>query len=1618
MSFHQILLKLGLTDKYPGKITLQEVTTVDINEANEVDEQSITLADIPWMMLKRLICAHAEARDIRVTDEDSMDLDTMAFISESSENSQDISPLDIFIVVFQCCDPFLKQIFFQKLYLCKIAVPFLYKSWTTKGLHQQMLSVWPLRSLAIETQVSSGDSKSKYKEADVLELTTHCLAFARFGRPRYSKSKLLNSLLSRQGCKTFFNIDCPSGMTPKCLSDGHIEMFWLPKVGGNKDQFQEPMTFLNMRGDIKGNFNVDTLNFIASFVDTVAIIIDSESILKQALEVKGVLFNFSSIILIISNPLRPVIQWIENFKSEIISSKLDISLRVISTHKGVVEQNVVDMVSCLSKCITIQMKSAKTKSYQERLSSYKASCTKYENIKTDEDDQYFQSSKHKAEKFVNQMKLESDAHHWKKAVTPVHCKYSGQLGTLMKKRERMGNLDEVNKIDCTMKTIRQHQIRAISKPIKQFLDILTRESHGELKILLCWLHFYIEREKRLIMHHLKQESCCAWENLKTLKSAEILIPSDIKRQENLINDLEMKLDEASFSVEHLFRETGHIYDAVLTLNENASKIGLPPTDEIANITGHLVADGHQLELIDGESFYMPYKWTSTVLRYVNEYIGSSKVMTLSVLGIQSSGKSTLLNTMFGSQFSTRTGRCTRGIHVQLIPLKPASFTGITSPFNYILIVDTEGLRSPELSHTHHEHDNELATVITGLGDVTMLNIMGENPGEIRDILQIIVHAFLRLKMTNRNLDIRKCCTFIHQNVQDSSASENMMSGLNTLMKKLDEMTRESARSENILDITSFNQVIEFDIKSQVWYLKNLWQGNPPKAPVNTEYSERVVEIKCKVLYKALTMKNKSYKALTDIIDHAHSLWKGVLSEDFVFSFRNSLEIRVYMEMAKVVQDQLWHLESFIHKKLNAISQSKFAGCDQEFNVRSVAEKLIIDLNGVLAEEKSKTEIIIAAYFEDNEYKDITVQWKESQQRQIDSCCLELEQRIREEIEKRRVKRSVEILTVASREIHEEELRKMSMAVANKHRGMQLSTNKITQLFGNIWMSFINKISYTTEKNRKNMKDIFENCLKNDLFKQKHILLNESLKRSSCLTPLPSLKKLEGSFKLTGINDTDISFKWPQKLIEFGKELLGIKNTIMKNVAENVNQIFATADDKIKQFRQVKDEITEMSVNKLMHELDTSIRAILTGKSDYDFKITFYIKFHVHVSRYAHLVFEKHNDEYFEIHGIAARLEQYRQQQEISFRSHITNRQSEDIVANLFSHVIEGFADAWTSQNLPNKVSDELYSKLPSVKNMVIIEICSELLDKGSFNHFVRYIQTPKEYVRLWINENANKLLFSQASPAYARIAHALLDSVFNSVETCLHGLKTSFTGKPSPSMEMWIHDFHMSLKDANLSIPQEDFRNVKLELEQIENVEYLTNKILEYMDASRKNLCAKYKDHSSDSVEWSDTNPIERITKKIWGCPEQCAFCGEPCAKNVDHSDSVHYSIQHRPSCCNGTRDKDTAIAFFGACGFYIQSNYTHNCPAFNYSCNKETRNDCIERHHYRDYKNFLPEWDIPPSSNMHDTSKFWMWFVATFKKDLHNYYDYKVENVPSSWDEITKEQAKESLLNTYSVRK
>jgi hypothetical protein len=77
---------------------------------------------------------------------------------------------------------------------------------------------------------------------------------------------------------------------------------------------------------------------------------------------------------------------------------------------------------------------------------------------------------------------------------------------------------------------------------------------------------------------------------------------------------------------------------------------------LVNAYRDYIAEGNPFEIVDGDNFEMQGKFLTEVF----QLFSNKKFFVISVIGPQNSGKSTLLNFLFGTSFEARDGRCTKG----------------------------------------------------------------------------------------------------------------------------------------------------------------------------------------------------------------------------------------------------------------------------------------------------------------------------------------------------------------------------------------------------------------------------------------------------------------------------------------------------------------------------------------------------------------------------------------------------------------------------------------------------------------------------------------------------------------------------------------------------------------------------------------------------------------------------------------------------------------------------------------------------------------------------------------------------------------------------------------------
>ncbi|XP_053390565.1 interferon-induced very large GTPase 1-like [Mercenaria mercenaria] len=1351
------------------------------------------------------------------------------------------------------------------------------------------------------------------------------------------------------------------------------------------------------------------------------------------------------------------------------------------------------------------------------------------NVKIDETEQACVEGKRIATDIIEAMGTEKDAPLlWKRRVTPAHSLYSRRLGENNMKIRREQDTTRIEQLRHEMDDLRKEQIKNITPAIKLFARYLVSkaESPSCLRFILAWLNIFIQVEKQKLLPQLIKENRTAWTRMGDIKSKSNPNSEDIAIQRESIKRTENQIQEASFSIELLFHEIGHIYDTIIILRKDSTSVELPSVKTMLEVCASLFVEGNTLELIDGEAFHMSQHWIGKVFEKVSEIMGSPKVLTMSILGIQSSGKSTLLNTMFGSQFPTSVGRCTKGIQMKLLPLR------IDNLFQYILVLDTEGLRAPDDSDEKCNFDNQMATIITGLGDITVMNVMGENAMAIRDILQVVVHAFLRLKLADPNIDLRKRCTFIHHNVSSVMALDKMRPSVSKLMEILDSVTKDAAEMEGIADVVEFNQIIQFDMTSQVWFLPNLLEGCPPR--IKCEYSSQAADIKSKLLQLAISDTEKSYGSLNDVIMHARDLWKGVLTEDFVFYFRNSEEIRAYNLLESKILHWLSELQCFCRKKCVETSQEVFQKCSEQQELEGATEaanELIFD---DLHKKEIEVKLEIDKCFNENEFKNAICRWKDETTARFEYTCMDLRNSIKKETERFRQKRSIEIFQNSNRAEHEDKLHKKSVKLAKDAK--DLSVEEINKQFENIWQEFVKEIENKSHvpticifkkrlhemyKNdaslhglideqtlQFNTPDHFSGNLSDLLSEKLNFLLKDVLQVTNTLTNIENIiqsyitrpysikdenislfleevekeikckstwkneslkmktkaeilviiccyssrlfdkhnidprthqseplsekhvhnylyklfateraivcqminqKPPSASLKLRNIEEYADDISIPRHFFNVSKIIVSDKKKISL-VRPHVDKILSETRLQIDELCQTDTEMSEFNIKTVLYNAKKDIENLKTHKNEFTLTNRFTIRICVHVGEYAYSKFQKQNELYQE--KIARRLTNYKQSVRAQFDAYLSDRKQEDTAALLISSEIETIAREAIRLFMPSKVLRELRkTTIPRTKLDLIIDMLTDMAEGEKFFPFTFYIESPSEYAEAWITKQSKNYLFAENSTGYFKIASRRISKIFEDIYNAINATTDLLKHCP-PTLEMWMEQLNKNLKQCR--ILDENIRNAKREIITIQNVTNFNRILLINLKKSKNKLTSEAKKETEDTIVWGSLNPYKEVFRMYWGCEEQCRYCGEPCCQSKhDEKSSKHRCLQHRPGCCSGIQDSASKTAMLETCNFNVQKlGKSHNCLAFNFVCYRLAGKPCDDNtmHLFKDYRKYLPYWDIKPDMDMSENSEFWMWFVATYKKQLADYYGYDVSNVPESWLCISKESAIGSL--------
>jgi GTPase SAR1 family protein len=342
----------------------------------------------------------------------------------------------------------------------------------------------------------------------------------------------------------------------------------------------------------------------------------------------------------------------------------------------------------------------------------------------------------------------------------------------------------------------------------------------------------------------------------------------------------------------------------------------------------LLMKGWPLELLDGDHLEMQKELMIQVFTEVQnrhqtgagKYNAPNKFKPffVSVIGPQSSGKSTLLNFLFGGSFQVAGGRCTKGLNVSIVPTDLENFT---NPF---VVLDTEGLMSIERSDP--EFDKKMMLFTMAMSHTVIINVKGQINANMSNILGIAVFALDKFKFQK----VKPKLLLVLRDMSMTNKEEHK-----DLVLGIREMLDIVCKEANVL----LKDVIEFDGEESFFLMPPAFKDDEDKdqyaglesrsiaikRPMSEMFIGQAMGLRKKILDVAEERERQANKIPEDLrkwIEKAAKTWSSIQDCSDLFDIDRVSELRLRSEIQET------------HKRLTDEFEEKW---EEEFNKRILVD---------------------------------------------------------------------------------------------------------------------------------------------------------------------------------------------------------------------------------------------------------------------------------------------------------------------------------------------------------------------------------------------------------------------------------------------------------------------------------------------------------------------------------------------------------------------------------------------------------------------------------------------------------------------------------------------------------
>lgn len=814
--------------------------------------------------------------------------------------SKETSKRDLIVVILTSCDPFLAQDLLQKLISCNVAVPVFF---TDAKSSQVRFLLWELKRCF---KLRYDKKSKKFLRTNLTSYPFMTISAVRFGEINGSKTAVLNQLLRLlhgHGIHANFTKEEPTEIL-STLSKGLIESFWY--MPNERSTISFPICLLNLIGDA---LHYETQMTLCHKNSQICIVFSSFPIKA---ETRGKILSICKTVHVILI---------------LFSSNKDIIEVFQGTNVSVIRMNDVDGNAPLTKVIR-QIKNI----YDAKLRSFRA-LEKFQVLFKDQITnvrlmERCSRAKQLADEICRRLGV-SGPKTLKKNIFP--------LQSFVHSQNIEENNEEVKNKDLEL-TRREQQKVLLSEEMKKFINIALDKDKMLVNFFCSWLHITLREKARqnvknainAIQYEIGQRRR-VYAKVRTLKVtpktkswSQFRRAHSLRKQRNekaFINKRELDainaFDERFVGLEHFIRELAEIVESEhVILTTEGKNIAC----DIIDFNVDILVNGYYLDFFNIEASFLSVRWFNKVMiRLQNKLSASSNVRVISVFGGKNSGKSHLLNCIFGTNFPEGEGRCTTGARMAMVPVHGSILSVIGCDF--IIVIDTESVSVAETTSRHSSRRNDLiSTLVCTISDIVIVNIgKNDTPEEITGVLNIFLRGLHRVSKICQEM---KVCIVRQYKAGCKEPVPNL------IQKKIKKIIENSTKKKIHLssDLLNFFCFQQFETIQNIYFRTLLCPKMSSITKVMTRYSYDLKGIR-RTLLQILRDEKYTIRLVTEFGDQTSDVLYCIKCDNFFEELRTASEKRKRSNFLSQCEEQLTSIQT----KLALLTEQKCTELENLFN---------------------------------------------------------------------------------------------------------------------------------------------------------------------------------------------------------------------------------------------------------------------------------------------------------------------------------------------------------------------------------------------------------------------------------------------------------------------------------------------------------------------------------------------------------------------------------------------------------------------------------------------------------------------------------------------------------------